>query len=57
MINGEKIIKIEISRVDGNIILDSITSVLEYAKEMKGKQYQRYLKELLELSNREDCQV
>ncbi|VUT04658.1 hypothetical protein [Klebsiella spallanzanii] len=57
MINGEEIIKIEISRVDGNIILDSITSVLEYAKEMKGKQYQRYLKELLELSNREDCQV
>ncbi|MBA7846522.1 hypothetical protein HV213_18050 [Klebsiella sp. RHBSTW-00484] len=57
LIDGEEIIKIEISRVDGGITIDNVKSVLEYMKETKKRNFQEYLKELLELSNRDDCQL
>lgn len=39
LINGEKIIKIEISRVDGGITIDNVKSVLEYMKETKRRDF------------------
>ncbi|OCG65843.1 hypothetical protein A9G48_10245 [Gilliamella sp. wkB18] len=57
LINGDQVITLEVSRIDNSIIEDSIITIEEYAKMMKGKQYHRYLKELLELSKRSDFQV
>ncbi|KES16869.1 hypothetical protein GASC598I20_006670 [Gilliamella apicola SCGC AB-598-I20] len=57
LINGESVITLEISRIDNSIINDGIITIEEYAKMNKGKQYHRYLKELLELSQRSDFQV
>ena len=57
LINGEYVITLEISRIDNSIINFLIIYVDEYAKMKKGKQYNSYLKELLELSQRSDFQI
>ena len=57
LINGDIVIILEASRIDGSIIEDSVMSVKEYAKMKKGKQYHHYLRELVELSKRSDFQV
>lgn len=57
LVNGEKVITIEISRIDGSILLESTITIEVYAKMIKGKQYHRYVRELLVLSQRDDFQV
>lgn len=57
LINGKSVITLEISRIDDSIINNGIIAVEEYAKMKKGKQYNHYLKELLELSKRSDFQI
>ncbi|KFC96631.1 hypothetical protein GLGR_0993 [Leminorella grimontii ATCC 33999 = DSM 5078] len=57
LINGEKVITLEVSRIDNSVIADDPITIEAYAKMMKGRQYHRYLKELLELSRRDNFQV
>lgn len=54
LVNGERVITIEVSRIDNSVIADDSITVESYAKMKKGRQYHRYLRELLELSQRDD---
>lgn len=56
-INGERVVTLEVSRMDNSVIADDSITVESYAKMKKGRQYHRYLKELLELSQRDDFQI
>ncbi|WP_312692745.1 hypothetical protein [Kosakonia sp.] len=57
LVNGEKVITLEVSRIDKSVISDTTMTIEEYAKMKKGRQYHRYLRELLELSQRDDFQI
>lgn len=57
LVNGERVITIEVSRIDNSVIADDSITVESYAKMKKGRQYHRYLRELLELSQRDDFRV
>lgn len=53
LINSKDVIFIEVSRLNNSINHTDILSIKDYAIMKKGKQYHRYMKEIIALSNSE----
>lgn len=57
LVNGDTVVIFEISRLDQSILHDRTVPIREYAQELKGKQWHRYVKELQGFAERIDSQV